>query len=201
MSKELPAHSFPFSVNCASFHSYSWKARLLSNFLAAYWDIYKSIWRFYFMNVLGILMAHGKRDLSGGPITSPNLVPSKNTDPDRSLQVGKTRTPHSQAESKLHPTANWRRVRGSHTCPPVRHLILSYKRVFINFLNLLLSGGGSYNMIVGVLHEINEQGKKLVMNFRSAAFSLRRRKGWARGCESVWQAGPCWPGKGLQVTS
>lgn len=42
---------------------------------------------------------------------------------------------------------------------PVRHLILSYKRVFINFLNLLLSGGGSYNMIVGVLHEINEQGR------------------------------------------
>lgn len=78
---------------------------ILSNFLAAYWDIYKSIWWFYFMNVLGILMAHGKRDLSGGPIT-PNLVPSKEHRPRQKAASGQNADTLTARPRATHPTAN-----------------------------------------------------------------------------------------------
>lgn len=99
-------------------------------------------------------MAHGKRDLSGGPIT-PNLVPSKEYRSRQKPASGQNAGHLSQAESNP-PDSKLETREGSHTCP--RSGTYFYKRVFINFLNLLL-GGGSYNMIVGVLHEINEQGR------------------------------------------
>lgn len=78
---------------------------VLSNFLAAYWDIYKSIWRFYFMNVLGILMAHGIRGLSWGPIT-PNLVPPKEHRPRQKPASGQNVDTLTARLTATHPTTD-----------------------------------------------------------------------------------------------
>ena len=83
---------------------------VFSNFLAAYWDIYKSIWRFYFMNVLGILMAHGKRDLSGGLITL-NLVPPKEHRPRQKPASGQNVDTPTARPRATHSTADERHVR------------------------------------------------------------------------------------------
>ena len=68
------------------------------------------------MNVLGILMAHGKRDLSGGPIT-PNLVPSKEHRSRQKPASGQNADTLTARPKATHPTANWRRVRGATHVP------------------------------------------------------------------------------------
>lgn len=62
------------------------------------------------MNVFGILMAEGKKGLLRGALSSPTQRPPKNTDPDRSLQVGKTWTPRTPKPRATQPTANYGRV-------------------------------------------------------------------------------------------